>query len=96
MDPSLYKDPTSFNPDGWKDGQIEMGSYSPFGFGKRLCIGITMAKLQYIPILAMILSSYSLSLDKDYIGLEIEPTLVSKPKRDIPVTGISSVMCIYR
>ena len=86
IDSSLFPDPKSFNPDRWRNDRIEAYSWSPFGFGRRICMGITMAKLQYIPIISMILSSYTLSVDKDYTSLEVESILVSKPKKDTYVT----------
>ncbi|KAF7026399.1 hypothetical protein CFC21_038509 [Triticum aestivum] len=50
LDSSLYKDPNSFNPWRWKQGNTSAvahnGNFMPYGGGTRLCAGSDLAKLE--------------------------------------------------
>ncbi|KAI5073369.1 hypothetical protein GOP47_0011382 [Adiantum capillus-veneris] len=43
MDPSIYADPLSFNPDRFLDKTPRLGQFMPFGHGPRLCPGNILA-----------------------------------------------------
>ncbi|KAJ3309101.1 Cytochrome P450 4d2 [Boothiomyces sp. JEL0838] len=45
-DEKYYKNPESFNPDRWKDDQINPNAFQPFGDGPRNCIGQKMAVIE--------------------------------------------------
>ena len=38
-DPNIYKDPELFNPDRWRDDDIDPYASVPFGLGPRNCLG---------------------------------------------------------
>ncbi len=38
-DPNIYKDPELFNPDRWRDDDIDPYAFVPFGLGPRTCWG---------------------------------------------------------
>ncbi|KAF7012850.1 unnamed protein product [Triticum aestivum] len=63
LDPTVYKDPTVFNPWRWKDTTEPAGGSSKefmaFGGGLRLCVGADFAKLQMAIFLHCLVTKYS-------------------------------------
>ncbi|XP_058179821.1 cytochrome P450 81Q32-like [Rhododendron vialii] len=43
-DPELWDDPISFNPERFKDGEVEGHKLMPFGMGRRACPGSSLAQ----------------------------------------------------
>ncbi|KAF6208006.1 hypothetical protein GE061_016455 [Apolygus lucorum] len=73
LDPSLFPDPLTFNPDRFseeKEHTIVKGSYLPFGSGPRICIGARFAKLEIQVALVKILLKYNIvKCDKTEVPL---------------------------
>uniref|UniRef100_A0A8R7TPE4 Cytochrome P450 n=2 Tax=Triticum urartu TaxID=4572 RepID=A0A8R7TPE4_TRIUA len=62
LDPTVYKDPSVFNPWRWKDTTEPAGGSSKefmaFGGGLRLCVGVDFAKLQMAIFLHCLVTKY--------------------------------------
>lgn len=58
---SGLKDPDAFKPDRYiKNGHITLGdNYMPFGFGKRRCMGETLAKANLFIFFASLLQNFN-------------------------------------
>ncbi|MEU8622497.1 cytochrome P450 [Streptomyces sp. NPDC048623] len=70
-DPELFPDPERFDPDRWllDDSTRVRGSYIPFGFGARKCIGDHFAEVQMALALASIVRMWNLtSLSPTYVA----------------------------
>lgn len=80
-DPSVWKDPETFDPERFAAGaedKIPEFAWRPFGTGPRSCIGQHFAMVEATIALAMILKHFSLSGDPAY-KLKIKETLTLKP-----------------
>ncbi|CAM6093185.1 unnamed protein product [Calypogeia fissa] len=58
LDPKVYPDPLSFNPDRWNGLKVKPGTFMPFGGGYRLCPGKDFAKMEVSIILYHITLNY--------------------------------------
>ena len=59
MNPTLWKDPETFNPDRWLDDghkhMIHPYQFLPFSAGRRVCVGESLAKVELHLYVAMLL-----------------------------------------
>ncbi|KAF8630988.1 hypothetical protein AX15_002696 [Amanita polypyramis BW_CC] len=88
-DESVYPDPESFKPERFfnPDGTLNNDTIEyAFGFGRRICPGRYMADAVLWLIVATVLSTFSISKEKDENGIEIEidpnafiETIISMP-----------------
>ncbi|TFY66488.1 hypothetical protein EVG20_g4599 [Dentipellis fragilis] len=64
-DEGTYKDPMTFKPERFVDTPEKPAEYDPrgiaFGFGRRICPGITLAEASLFTTLAMVLSVFDIS-----------------------------------
>lgn len=64
-DARWFPDPERFDPDRFKPARFEQqvpGSYIPFGAGPRMCIGMGMASLEVLAVLATLLPHFELRI----------------------------------
>ncbi|KAF6207685.1 hypothetical protein GE061_016132 [Apolygus lucorum] len=75
MDPKVYPEPDKHIPERWLgDSSIPVGSYLPFGYGPRLCIGMRLAMVELKSIVAKVLLNYKISLHPSVqLPLELNP-----------------------
>lgn len=61
---SIYENPDEFQPERHiKDGRVELSdSYMPFGFGKRRCLGESLAKANIFIFTATVLQHFNLKI----------------------------------
>ena len=60
MDEDYWKDPEVFNPDRFLDGPKEQ--FIPYGMGKRICMGESLAKDELFIFSILILQNYKIDL----------------------------------
>lgn len=64
---SAYPDTKAFNPDRWLPGAAGLekaeDSWLPFGFGPRICPGMTLALTEAVLAVAMLAHSFDMALD---------------------------------
>ncbi|KAI8903827.1 cytochrome P450, partial [Gorgonomyces haynaldii] len=60
MDPSVYPNPEAFKPERWlqKDAQSVDGSFIPFSFGPRQCIGRRFATMEIFTVVSRLIQKY--------------------------------------
>lgn len=84
-DPQHFKNPSEFQPQRFLDSNghyVEDNHVIPFGLGKRLCIGQSLAKKEYFLFMTGLLQRFKF----------INPPGVQPPKygvEDVPVTGLT-------
>lgn len=66
-DPLAFKEPHSFRPDRFLNGNYKFhnGAYLPFGSGPRVCIGFTYAMQSLKVLYAQVLRRYAIETDKN-------------------------------
>jgi cytochrome P450 len=88
--PDLYLDPERFDPDRWTDpraAHVPRGTYVPFGFGARKCIGDTFGLVEAALTLATIVARWHLEPAGDApVGTEVNFVLRPRGLR-IRITG---------
>ncbi|KAJ2253346.1 hypothetical protein EV176_007462, partial [Coemansia sp. RSA 451] len=65
MNPSVFPDPTVFNPDRFMTESAEKSNMLAFSTGVRACLGRNLALLEMHIVLANFLRSYDLQLPTD-------------------------------
>ena len=64
----FWENPHEFDPSRHEDkGNIQKGTYLPFGMGERICIGQGFAMQESILILSNIIKTYKLELKEDFV-----------------------------
>lgn len=90
-DPKYYDQPETFNPDRFKDDQINRNSvgspYLVFGDGPRNCIGMRLGKLQAKIGVCLLLRKFAFELGAQHINqkLKLDPQSLVRA----PITGIN-------
>ena len=67
-DPEHFKNPHTFNPDRFLDSTGKFVSderVAPFGIGKRICLGQTLAEKEFYIFFAGILQQFEVQRDAD-------------------------------
>lgn len=86
--PQFWNDPEHFAPERFNEGYekaLQRGSYFPFSYGPRVCIGQSFAMTELQLMLATIAQQFRLSLPTDH-EVEIEPYISLRPKGGLPMT----------
>lgn len=87
-DPTLWEDADDFDPERWRSGgsghtKIK-GSYFPFSWGPRNCIGQGLAMLEMTIAIATVIRRYDLSLEPGF-KMEFLPSFTLRPKNGLPI-----------
>lgn len=64
-DKTIWNDPETFNPDRFKDNRDFRNLFLPFGAGKRICAGQSLALNEGVAAIAQVCRAMDLSLEKD-------------------------------
>lgn len=65
MNPHVFEDPETFNPDRWANPTKAMKeSLMMFSYGKRGCIGQSLAKAELNTVLPLLLSKFKFDVEK--------------------------------
>ena len=86
--PEIWQDAEVFKPERWdpaKEQHIPPGAYFPFGGGPRTCIGMPLAQLEAMIILASVLQRYTPQPIPGYTP-GFQPAITLRPKRHLEVT----------
>ena len=65
LSPEYFSDPQTFDPDRYSRDSIPPTGVCPFGFGKRICIGQNLAKVEAEFMLSTLLERYSMVLESE-------------------------------
>lgn len=87
-DPRWFPEPFEFRPERWRDDRladVPAFAYFPFGGGRRVCIGMPLAKLAGVLIVATIAQRWRLELVDDR---PVEPT----PPLMRPAGGLPAIV----
>ena len=71
MDPSYWEDPEVFNPGRFLDGK-KKEQFVPYGMGKRVCMGETLAKNELFIFFTLILQNLKIGFPMRYERLDSE------------------------
>ena len=89
IDPSLWTEPASFDPDRFSPNRAEDQSHrfawAPFGGGAHKCIGMHFAIMQVKAFAFQFLRQYRIDLPADYAP-RWQPIPIPKPRDGLPVT----------
>jgi len=58
--PKYWENPNTFNPERWKDKDSHEGTWIPFSFGPRSCIGQRFATVEILLFIASVLQKFQL------------------------------------
>ncbi|KAF5606611.1 oxidoreductase [Fusarium subglutinans] len=79
-DPSIYSDPSSFDPDRYLEPRNEPHpNFASFGFGRRVCPGRFLADESLFISISRLLSTFDIKKAVDGRGKEIEPEVSVTP-----------------
>jgi cytochrome P450 len=86
--PELYADPDRFDPErflGDREKSLPKCGYMPFGDGPRVCIGNHFALMEGHIVLATLLASRRLDLQRPLDRIQPEPLITLRPRGGVPV-----------
>lgn len=83
--PTVYRDPDTWNPDRWLDEKADLATmklcFLGFGFGSRQCIGRNVANQFVMKMLATMLLRYDIQLEDPDLLLGTKEFTILKPDR---------------
>jgi cytochrome P450 len=85
--PDLWEDADTFRPERWDPAQSQKGlrwAYFPFGGGSRMCLGKSLAQLELLLILSIILQHYFPRVLQGSV-VEPLPLITLRSKHGMPV-----------
>ena len=85
LDPNVFKEANTFNPDRFLDSNgaiVKYDQFIPFGIGKRLCMGESLAKQQIFIFFTMLLQRINIGVPKHRAEL---------PDKDDYTMGITTI-----
>ncbi|OCT54200.1 benzoate 4-monooxygenase [Cladophialophora carrionii] len=87
--PSVYRDPNTWNPDRWFDEKADLATmktcFLGFGFGSRQCIGRNVANQFVIKMIATLLLRYDIQLEDPNLVLGTKEFTILKPDKNYNV-----------
>lgn len=83
LDPEVYKEPLTFNPDRWENITPKQGAFIPFGAGVHMCPGNDFAKLEMAVFLHYAILDYKIEPQSPEARTVYLPH--PKPKDNYPV-----------
>ena len=87
--PEWWTEPFRFDPERFAEGRAEhqrhSHSYTPFGGGNHMCLGLRFAETQIKAVLHQLLPRYRLSVPEGY-RMPVQQAPISKPMDGLPLT----------
>ena len=87
--PDLWENPDKFDPERFINQKIKGFSFYPYGGGKRICLGMHLAKMEITTILALLVANLNFELEPGY-KIKEEVYVVLRPKDGLPL-NVSAV-----
>ncbi|KAH8900452.1 putative cytochrome P450 [Thozetella sp. PMI_491] len=72
MDPSIYGDPEAFRPERWLEKGDEPLPNVSFGYGRRICAGMTIARQSVFTVISRLLWSFDIQAPLDQFGKRVQ------------------------
>lgn len=85
MDPEIYEDPTSFNPDRFSDRRYGPTEYLPFGGGHRRCLGAAFAMHELKIVLGVWMRECAFELKNGEAPRPVRRNVTLSPHDEVPV-----------
>jgi cytochrome P450 len=83
--PELWVNPDEFDPERFINKKTKGFSFYPYGGGKRICLGMHLAKLEIATILALLVANLKFELEPGF-KIKKEIYVVLRPKNGLPLT----------
>ena len=83
--PELWENPNEFDPERFINKKTKGFSFYPYGGGKRICLGMHLAKLEITTILALLVANLKFELEPGF-KIKKEIYVVLRPKNGLPLT----------
>lgn len=92
--PDFWENPLEYRPERFLDRTNKGYSFYPYGGGKRMCLGMHLARMEITTIIALFIARFKFELKP---GEKINPItyMTLKPKNGIPLI-IKSVEFVKR
>eukprot|EP01129_Flabellula_baltica_P009717 TRINITY_DN4016_c0_g1_i1.p1 TRINITY_DN4016_c0_g1~~TRINITY_DN4016_c0_g1_i1.p1 ORF type:complete len:482 (-),score=110.40 TRINITY_DN4016_c0_g1_i1:27-1472(-) len=85
-DPEVWENPHEYNPERFLNlTEAQKISFTPFGGGKRVCIGKALAEIEIVWLTAMIIQNYILEPVSDVWPIPMKFALTTKSMEDLVV-----------
>ncbi|KAK9147954.1 hypothetical protein Scep_006711 [Stephania cephalantha] len=93
-DPSIWEKPLDFNPERFLNCERDYGgnnfNYFPFGSGRRICAGISMAERMFMYELATLLHSFSWKVAERYGKVDLKEKFGIVLKKATPLIAVAT------
>ncbi|KAK9147955.1 hypothetical protein Scep_006712 [Stephania cephalantha] len=93
-DPSIWEKPLDFNPERFLNCERDFGgnnfNYFPFGSGRRICAGISMAERMFMYELATLLHSFSWKVAERYGKVDLKEKFGIVLKKATPLIAVAT------
>jgi len=83
--PDLWENPNEFDPERFNNKKPKGFAFYPYGGGKRICLGMHLAKMEITTILALLVAHLKFELEPG-VKIKKEIYVVLRPKNGIPLT----------
>ena len=83
--PDLWENPDEFDPERFINQKPKGFSFYPYGGGKRICLGMHLAKMEITTILALLVANLKFDLEPGF-KIKKEVYVVLRPKNGLPLT----------
>ncbi|XP_040577088.1 cytochrome P450 2U1 [Lepeophtheirus salmonis] len=83
-DPNIFENPQQFNPDRWLHYKSCPQQFVPFGFGKRICMGVSLAKKELYYFFVMLIKMFIIRVPLYHKRPDPNETNVSLTKSPSP------------
>lgn len=83
--PAVWRDPDSFRPDRFLNGEADRTAFIPFGAGLRQCIGKDFAYVEGVLMLASLAARFDLSFPVGGTIPRAEPQVTMRPVGGLPL-----------
>ncbi len=82
--PDLWENPNEFDPERFINKKPKGFAFYPYGGGKRICLGMHLAKMEITTILALLVAYLKFELEPGF-KIEKEIYVVLRPKNGLPL-----------
>ncbi|MCF6253026.1 MAG: cytochrome P450 [Methylococcaceae bacterium] len=78
----VWKNPEQFNPERFINGEIQKLSFMPYGGGMRTCLGLNLARVEILTVVALFLHRFQWTIPDDF-KVKFIPHMTLKSRKGI-------------